>query len=263
MTNQRSKTIAAGVFVLFLMSLLAYGCASAPVRQQTEIPAKRPISEIVKEDVTYPIDAYDPWEGMNRRIYRFNALFDQYVFLPVVDAYEFITPDFIETGVSNFFNNLHEIKPLSNSLLQFKLKKFGLTLSRVLINTTIGIGGVMDVATSLEVPKQNEDFGQTLGFYGLRPGPYLVLPIFGPSTLLDTGGLVVDTVVYSVMIDEILEELIDDNSDEDLAKAGLTLFDAIDTRHQQSFRYYATGSPFEYELIRMLYLKKRQFQIAH
>jgi len=263
MTNRLNQTTAAGVFLLFLISVMAYGCASAPVRQQTEIPAKYPISEIVKKDVKYPIDAYDPWEGMNRRMYKFNALFDQYVFLPVVNAYEFITPGFIETGISNFFNNLHELKPLSNSLLQFKIKKFGITLSRVLINTTIGVGGVMDVATSLDVPKQNEDFGQTLGFYGVRPGPYLVLPIFGPSTLRDSGGLVVDTVAYSVMIDNILEELIDDNSDEDLAKVALTLLDAIDTRHQQSFRYYGTGSPFEYDLIRMLYLKKRQFQIAN
>lgn len=263
MINRLNQTTATGVLLFFLISVLAYGCASTPVRQQTEIPAKRPISEIVKKDVKYPIDAYDPWEGMNRRIYKFNALFDQYVFLPVVNAYEFITPDFIETGVSNFFNNLHEIKPLSNSLLQFKIKKFGLTLSRVLINTTIGVGGVMDVATSLDVPQQDEDFGQTLRFYGLHPGPYLVLPIFGPSTLLDSGGLLVDMVAYSLMIDEILDGIIDDDSDEDLAKAGLTLVDAIDTRHQQSFRYYGTGSPFEYDLIRMLYLKKRQFQIEN
>lgn len=132
-----------------------------------------------------------------------------------------------------------------------------------MINTSIGVGGVMDVATPLNVLKQKEDFGQTLGFYGLHPGPYLVLPIFGPSTLRDTGGLVVDTAAYSVMIDEILDEIIDDNDDEDLAKAGLTLVDVIDTRHQQSFRYYATGSPFEYDLIRMLYLSKRKFQIEH
>jgi len=121
----------------------------------------------------------------------------------------------------------------------------------------------MDVVTPLNDLKQKEDFGQTLGFYGLHSGPYLVLPIFGPSTLRDTGGLVVDTAAYSIMIDEILDEIIDDNDDEDLAKMGLTLVDAIDMRHQQSFRYYATGSPFEYDLIRMLYLSTRKFQIEH
>lgn len=263
MTNQLNQTNAAGVFVLFLMIVLAAGCASAPVRQQAEIPAKHSISDIVKKDVKYPIDAYDPWEGMNRRIYKFNAVFDQYLFLPVVSAYEFITPDFMETGISNFFNNLHDIKPLTNSLLQFKIKKFGITLSRVLINSTMGVGGVMDVATSFDVEEQDEDFGQTLGFYGLHSGPYLVLPIFGPSTLRDTGGLVADTVAYSLMTDAILDGLLDDNSDEALAKAGLTLFDTIDTRHRQRFRYYATGSPFEYDMIRMLYLKARQFQIEH
>jgi phospholipid-binding lipoprotein MlaA len=263
MTSRLNTPFFAGVCMLFLISLVAVGCASAPIQQQGEIPAKRPISEIVKKDVHYPIDAYDPWEGMNRRIYRFNALLDQYVLLPVVGAYEFITPDVIEKGISNFFNNLHEIKPLCNSLLQFKFKKLGITFSRILINTTMGVGGVMDVATSFDIQKQNEDFGQTLGFYGLHPGPYLVLPFFGPSTLRDTGGLVVDTTAYSVMTDAGLAELIDDNSDEALAKAGLTLFDVIDTRHQQSFRYYSTGSPFEYENIRMLYLKSRQFKIEH
>lgn len=263
MTNRLHKSTVAEVFVLFLLALLAYGCASAPVRQPTEIPAKRPISEIVKEDVKYPIDAYDPWEGMNRRIYKFNAIFDKYVFLPVVNAYEFVTPHFVERGVSNFFSNLHEIKPLSNSLLQFKIKKFGITLSRIVVNTTVGVGGLLDVATPLDVSKQNEDFGQTLGFYGLNPGPYVVLPIFGPSTLRDTGGLIVDTAAYNVMIHQIIGELDMDSSDEDLLKAGLTVLDAIDTRHKQSFRYYATGSPFEYDLIRMLYLEKREFQIAN
>jgi phospholipid-binding lipoprotein MlaA len=262
MTNRLHESTVAGAFLLLLLGLMASGCASAPVQKQAEIPAKRPISEIVKPDVEYVIDAYDPLEGMNRRIYKFNALFDEYVFLPVVSGYEFITPGFVQGGISNFFNNLHEIKPLSNSLLQLKMKKFGMTLSRIVINTTVGIGGFLDVATP-HIPKQDEDFGQTLGFYGLRPGPYLVLPIFGPSTLRDTGGLVVDAVVYNFMIDEIIDELDMDSSDEDLLRAGLTVLDGIDTRHQQAFRYYATGSPFEYELIRWLYLDAREFQVAN
>lgn len=108
---------------------------------------------------------------------------------------------------------------------------------KVLINTTIGVGGVMDVATSFDIQKQSEDFGQTLGFYGLNPGPYLVLPLFGPSTLRDTGGIVIDTSAYSVMTDAGLAELIDDDSDEALAKAGLTLMaDGFD-RHPASAEF--------------------------
>jgi phospholipid-binding lipoprotein MlaA len=263
MTNRLYESTVAGAFLLLLLGLMASGCASAPVQKQAEIPAKRPISEIVKPDVEYVIDAYDPLEGMNRRIYKFNALFDEYVFLPVVSGYEFITPGFVQSGVSNFFGNLHELKPLMNSLLQLKVTKFGMTLSRIVVNTTVGIGGLLDVADPIGIPKQNEDFGQTLGFYGLGPGPYLVLPIFGPSTIRDTCGLVVDAVAYNAMIDEIIDELDMDSSDEDRLKSGLTLLDSIDTRHQQSFRYYATGSPFEYDLIRRLYFEAREFQVAH
>ncbi len=94
-----------------------------------------------------------------------------------------------------------------NSLLQFKGGKFGLTLSRMLVNTTVGIGGLFDVATKVDVPKQNEDFGQTLGFYGLGPGPYIVLPVLGPSNLRDTGGYAVDAVTYSLLTGALIDEL--------------------------------------------------------
>ncbi|MBW1980492.1 MAG: VacJ family lipoprotein [Deltaproteobacteria bacterium] len=247
------------MLMVLLVGFLGYGCASTPVQKEPEIPPKRPVSEFVKKGVKYPIDAYDPWEGMNRRIYIFNALFDQYVFLPIVRGYEFITPDFTQKGVSNFYNNVHEITTLINSLLQFKMQKFGITLSRILLNTTIGAAGLLDVSTALEIRKQNEDFGQTLGFYGMGPGPYLVLPVFGPSSLRDAGGLAVDVVSYSYITGAVMDEA-------DLnwqIQLGVTVLDAIDTRHQQSFRYYATGTPFEYELIRMLYLRKREFEVEH
>jgi phospholipid-binding lipoprotein MlaA len=263
MRKQMLSLIGTRGLTLLLLVVLSYGCAAVPVQQDAEPPAKYPVSEIVKDDVTYPIDAYDPWEGMNRRIYKFNAIFDNYVFLPVVSAYEFITPDPVEDMVSNFFNNLHEVTTLINSLLQFKGGKFGLTLSRMLVNTTVGIGGLFDVATKVDVPKQNEDFGQTLGFYGLGPGPYIVLPVLGPSDLRDTGGYAVDAVTYSLLTGALIDELDMDNPEEDILRWGLTVLDAIDTRHQQKFRYYSTGSPFEYDLIRMLYLKARELKIAN
>ena len=200
---------------------------------------------------------------MNRRIYKFNAIFDEFVFLPIVRGYEFITPNPVEDMVSNFFNNLHEVTTLINSLLQFKGQKASLTVVRMLINTTAGIGGLFDVATEVDVSKQNEDFGQTLGLYGMGPGPYIVLPVFGPSTLRDTGGLAVDSVTYSLLLDALIDELDMDHPEEDILKWGLTVLDAIDTGHQQKFRYYATGSPFEYDLIRMLYLEKRILDIEN
>ncbi len=251
---------------LCLMLLTAFiflaGCGTAPVRKEPEIPAKRPVSEYVKPDVTYAIDAYDPWEPMNRRIYNFNAIFDNYVFLPVVQAYEFVLPVFVQTGITNFFNNLTEVTNLMNSLLQFKIEKAVNTFGRICINTTVGLGGLIDVATINDgILREDEDFGQTLGFYGLGPGPYLVLPILGPSNVRDTAGLAVDSVVYSLMLGQLIAELGMDDTYEEILNYSLTAIYAIDKRHNEPFRYFKTGSPFEYELIRKLFLIKRQFQV--
>jgi len=258
MGRQTLNAMVARGFVLFVFIVMAHGCASAPVQKGPIQPAERPVSEFVKPNVTYPIDAYDPLESVNRRIYKFNALFDKYVYLPVVSAYEFILPVPVQDMVSNFFNNLHEVRNLVNSALQLKGGKACITGTRMVVNTTLGIGGLFDVATGIGLPKQNEDFGQTLGFYGVGPGAYLVLPIFGPSSVRDTTGLVFDLGTYEIMTTEMIGWL-DLNSDEKNAVTwGSDAVDAIDTRHQQSFRYYETGSPFEYELIRALYLKSRE-----
>jgi phospholipid-binding lipoprotein MlaA len=248
--------------MLLVVFVFLAGCGTAPVRKEPEIPAKRPVSEYVKPDVTYAIDAYDPWEPMNRRIYNFNAIFDNYVFLPVVQAYEFVLPVFVQTGVTNFFKNLTEVTNLTNALLQFKFVKAVNTFGRICINTTVGLGGLIDVATLNDgIQREDEDFGQTLGFYGLGPGPYLVLPILGPSSVRDATGLAVDSVVYSLMLGQLIAELGMDDTDEDILNYSLTAVYAIDKRHNEPFRYFKTGSPFEYDLIRRLYLIKRQFQI--
>lgn len=249
-----------------LMLLAAFifmaGCGTTPVRKEPEIPAKRPVSEHVKPDVTYAIDAFDPWEPMNRHIYNFNAIFDNYVFLPVVQAYEFVLPVFAQKGITNFFKNLTEVTNLTNSLLQFKFVKAVNTFGRICINTTVGIGGLIDVATLNDgIKREDEDFGQTLGFYGLGPGPYLVLPVLGPSSVRDTAGLAVDSLVYSMMMSQLIAELGMDDTNENILNYSLTGLYVIDKRHTEPFRYFKTGSPFEYDLIRRLYLIKRQFQI--
>ena len=249
---------------LMLLTVFVFlaGCGTAPVRKEPEIPAKRPVSEYVNPDVTYAIDVFDPWEPMNRRIYNFNAIFDNYVFLPVVSGYEFVLPGLVRTGVTNFFNNLTEVTNLMNSLLQFKFVKAVNTFGRICINTTVGIGGLIDVATLNDgIERENEDFGQTLGFYGLGPGPYLVLPILGPSNVRDTAGLVVDSVVYSLMVGELIDLTGLDSPEDAILNYSLTAVYAIDKRSNEPFRYFKTGSAFEYDLIRKLYLIKRQFQI--
>jgi len=248
---------------LLILLVVMAGCAAAPLQQEEPIiPARRtmPAQEVPKEQQGFYV--YDPWEPLNRRIYLFNAAFDKYAFLPLVGVYEFFLPDVVETGVSNFFRNLTEVTNFMNSVLQFKGEKAARTVARVIVNTTIGLGGVVDVASHAEgLQRVNEDFGQTLGFYGLGAGPYLVLPIFGPSNLRDTGGLAVDSVVYSLMMQQLIAELDMDDSDESALLWGLTALSAIDQRHRQSFRYYMTGSPFEYTFVRKLYKVQRDFLI--
>ena len=198
---------------------------------------------------------------MNRQMYQLNALFDKYVFLPTVRGYEFITPGVVRTGISNFFDNLGEITNLTNAVLQLKPKQSAITLGRFACNTTVGVLGIFDVAKRADLERQEEDFGQTLGYYCVGPGPYLVLPILGPSTIRDTGGLAFDTALYTVATNRAIDELDLKDSQEDLFKFGLTFLRGIDMRQRQSFRYFETGSPFEYELVRLLYLKKRELDI--
>ena len=119
------------------------------------------------------------------------------------------------------------------------------------------------MATRMGIPRQNEDFGQTLGVWGLGNGPYLVMPLLGPSCLRDTGGVVVDGVTYTLMIEGIINSIEMESSDEDLVRAAHRVLHAVDLRHKQSFRYFQTGSPFEYELVRLLYTSKRGIQIEN
>jgi phospholipid-binding lipoprotein MlaA len=138
----------------------------------------------------------DPLEGLNRGVYKFNDTADKAVIKPIAGAYKAVLPSPVRTGVNNFFENLGTVVTAINDLLQFKFSKAMDDAGRFVINSTVGILGVIDVASMDNVPKHNEDFGQTLGYWGVGNGPYLVLPFFGPSSLRDTTGLVVDTVAF-------------------------------------------------------------------
>lgn len=243
------------VTIISLMMLTA--CSSAPVKQPDELPAQHTVESVVKADVTYAIDVYDPWEVMNRGIYRFNASFDHYVFLPVLGAYTTIMPNVAEDAVTNVFSNLTDISHLINSALQLKPKATADSAGRLIINTTIGILGIFDVATQWGLYEHDEDFGQTLGHYGVGDGPFVVLPILGPSNLRDMTGIIADAIVMAE-----IDPLNLDHNDNDIV-VPYYLLNAIDTRHRNKFRYYQTGSPFEYELVRKLYTEKRKFDIKN
>jgi phospholipid-binding lipoprotein MlaA len=232
------------------------GCATtAPLLP--EVPAMHSIAEFAADE---PVaDVNDPWESFNRKMYKFNYHFDKFVFLPVVNSYEFITPTFVQTGVSNFFSNIGEIRTLYNSLLQAKGMKSLTTLGRFVTNSTIGIGGLFDPATSLGMTLQNEDFGQTLGVWGAGSGPYLVLPVFGPNTVRSATGLAVDSGIRYGIVAAI--DPFPNYQHIGLAKTGVTLLEAIDQRHQQKFRYYESGYPFEYYIVRFLLREKRELAV--
>ncbi len=243
------------IFSALLLTLPLLACAGGERTAADLDPPVYPADEFIDRSEQYPIEVSDPLEGFNRAVYNFNAEFDRYLFLPVVDAYKTATPDLAQQGVSNFFSNLGEIYSFANGALQLKPIRAGRAVLRFSLNTILGLGGLIDIATEMGIERIPEDLGQTLGRYGVPEGPYLVLPLFGPSNLRDTVGLIGDTVAYGVVNPFGLAST-------ERRYPAITGLRAIDRRGQVSFRYWGSGSPFEYDLIRLLYTKKRQLDIA-
>lgn len=162
---------------LLTSALLTAGCASTEKRDELSV---------------YETGHADPYEGFNRSMYSFNLKLDKYFFKPVSDGYKFITPDFMETGVNNFFSNLKGINVVLNDVLQGKFRQSASDAGRFLTNTTIGVAGLIDVASEVGLQNNVEDFGQTLAVWGVGQGAYLVLPIMGPTTIRDGGAVIVD-----------------------------------------------------------------------
>ena len=142
--------------------------------------------------VTHP-DARDPMESFNRTMFGFNETLDAAVIKPVATGYKAVTPNWLRKGVGNFFNNLQDMWSAVNNGLQGRGQDFGDSMGRVMVNSTIGLLGVFDVASDLNIERHTADFGLTLGRWGVPPGPYVVLPILGPFTLREVAALPVDT----------------------------------------------------------------------
>lgn len=191
----------------------------------------------------------DPWEGFNRSIFTFNETLDQYAVKPLAQGYRYVTPDIAEQGVSNFFDNIGDVGNLFNNLLQFKFDAAGRSFARLTFNTTFGLAGLLDVATPMGIQAHEEDFGQTLGYWGVDAGPYLVLPFFGPSTVRDGLSKPVDWWVDPVSeVDHVSTR----NS-----LHGLRL---VDTR-SRLLQAEQIISGDKYAFMRDAYLQRRQYQI--
>lgn len=128
----------------------------------------------------------DPWEPFNRKVTAFNDGLDDAVVRPVATAYQHVLPQMVRTGVTNFFGNISDVWSVVNNVLQLKPRESAEMAVRVGVNTVFGLAGLIDVATEMKIERHREDFGQTLGYWGVGTGPYLVLPLLGPSTLRDT-----------------------------------------------------------------------------
>ncbi len=139
----------------------------------------------------------DPLEGMNRTVYKFNDVIDKVALKPVAKGYRAITPAPVQTGVNNFFKNIFDVVTLVNELFQFKFKQAANTTGRIALNTTVGILGFFDIHSKTGGVRTREDFGQTLGYYGLGSGAYLVLPLLGPSSTRDGIGFATDAFFFN------------------------------------------------------------------
>ena len=168
-----------------------------PLSSQPETPPDEPLDPFA-EAYGDAGDEYDPWEPVNANIFEFNLKVDRYVLKPVAKGYDFILPDVVQVGVSNIFSNLRFAPRFLNNVFQGKVKGAGIEVGRFLINSTVGLGGFFDLAKHVDLVTPDEDMGQTLGFYGVKPGPYLVLPLLPPFTVRDFFGYVGDVFLNPI-----------------------------------------------------------------
>ena len=170
----------------------------APVpSSQPETPPDEPLDPFARADEGAG-EEYDPWEPMNTNIFEFNRQLDRFVLKPVAKGYNFVIPDLVQVGISNIFSNIQFAPRFLNNVFQGKVKGAGIELGRFLINSTVGLAGFFDPAKHIDLVTPEEDMGQTLGFYGVKPGPYLVLPFFPPFTVRDFVGFVGDVFLNPI-----------------------------------------------------------------
>ena len=194
----------------------------------------------------------DPFEDVNRVVYGFNDEADDNLLEPVSRAYKDNVPEVVQDGVSNFFGNLRDVTTLANQILQFKPVESVETFGRILVNSTIGLGGLFDMASDMGLTTDDEDFGQTMGVWGVEEGPYVVLPLLGPSTVRDGAGLFVDTTSDANMIDKT----------EGIGFISSSAINIIDKRVELlPVTDMLDLSDDPYTIMRSSYLQKRKFDV--
>jgi phospholipid-binding lipoprotein MlaA len=202
---------------------------------------------------TGSLDERDPWEGYNRGAYSFNQVLDDVIFNPIGKVYNAITPEFVDTGVSNFFANIGQVAVIANDILQFKFDQAANDTVRLFLNSTIGLFGFFDVASEGNLHSSDEDFGQTLAHWGVGPGPYFVVPFFGPATVRDAAGFAVDRSVFGPIA----------YIDDDAVRAGLLTLEYVDFKSDvlSTTDLVKEAALDEYDFTKNAYFEKRSSQI--
>ena len=195
----------------------------------------------------------DPYEGFNRKVFAFNEGLDKAVLKPIAKGYEKVLPRFARTGITNFFDNLGMVVTTINDAIQLKVDKVPVDILRFATNVTFGVFGLFDVATELRVEERNEDFGQSLGYWGMGTGPYLVLPLLGPSNVRDGVGLAVDFVVSPYYYWE----------DEAVVRWGLLAVNIVNERANllPAEKLLDETGVERYTFLRDVYLQRREYLI--
>jgi phospholipid-binding lipoprotein MlaA len=198
-------------------------------------------------------DPRDPMEPFNRKVYTFNDALDKAVLKPAAKGYVAVVPKIARRGVTNFFNNLGMVITTLNDALQLKGTKVPVDVARVVTNTVFGLGGLIDVASELKIEYRNEDFGQTMGYWGVPSGPYVMLPFFGPSDVRDAPGLAVDFVASPFFY----------WNPEASVRWGLFALDVVDTRAGllSAEKFIDTAAVDRYSFLRDTYLQRREYLI--
>ncbi len=204
------------------------------------------------------IDQKDPWEGWNRDVHGFNKDFDDTILKPVAKGYDEVVPNPVDEGITNVFSNINDIGVTINDFLQLKFLQGGMDFSRFIVNTTVGVVGVFDVAKELDLPKHDEDFGQTLGYWGVPTGSYMVLPFLGASTPRDTVGLIGDALFNPLTYVSFFGGFA-----ANAATAAATGVDVTDTRSDlmQSEKLLDEASVDRYDFIKSTYLQRRNYLV--
>jgi ABC-type transporter lipoprotein component MlaA len=205
-----------------------------------------------EEEFDDEIAEYDPWEPFNRKMFAFNQQLDRYVLKPVAKVWNFVVPDLAQQSLANAFDNITMPRRFINSLLQLKPEGAGRELARFFLNISMGVGGFFDVATELGVSPSDEDFGQTLGYYGVGPGPFLVLPFLPPLTVRDGFGFAADTAMHPLSYVAPFE-----------ASAGMRGGQMVNDRslNLETFEEFEQATFDLYSAVRNAYLQRRQRMI--